>query len=91
LGTQEHLELRQSKSQRIVKAIWKWVDARVGKCSPASKMSKALTYATKQRARLERFLYDPKIGLDNNPAERVQRIELDIVAAAMASPKLREV
>ena len=74
LGTSEHLELRQSKSQRIVKAIWKWIDARVGKHSPASKMSKALTYATKQRARLERFLYDPKLGLDNNPAERALRI-----------------
>jgi transposase len=74
LGTSDHLELRQSKSQRIVKAIWKWIDARVGKHSPASKMSKALTYATKQRARLERFLYDPKLGLDNNPAERALRI-----------------
>lgn len=74
LGTSEHLELRQSKSQRIVKAIWKWIDARLGKHSPASKMSKALTYATKQRARLERFLYDPKLGLDNNPAERALRI-----------------
>ena len=74
LGTSEHLELRQSKSQRIVKAIWKWIDARVGKHSPASKMSKALTYATKQRARLERFLHDPKLGLDNNPAERALRI-----------------
>ena len=74
LGTSEHLELRQRKSQRIVKAIWKWIDARVGKHSPASKMSKALTYATKQRARLERFLHDPKLGLDNNPAERALRI-----------------
>jgi transposase len=74
LGTQEHLELRQSKSRRIVKAIWKWVDARVGKHSPASKMSKALSYATKQRERLERFLHDPKLGLDNNPAERALRI-----------------
>jgi transposase len=74
LGTRKHLELRQSKSQRIVKAIWRWVDARVGKHSPKSKMGKALTYATKQRARLERFLYDPKLGLDNNPAERSLRI-----------------
>lgn len=74
LGTSEHLELRQSKSQRIVKAIWKWIDARVGKHSPASKMSKALKYATKQRTRLERFLYDPKLELDNNPAERALRI-----------------
>jgi transposase len=74
LGTPEHLELRQSKSSRIVKAIWKWVDARAGKHSPKSKMAKALTYATRQRAHLERFLYDPKIRLDNNPAERALRI-----------------
>jgi transposase len=74
LGTSEHLELRQSKSARIVKAIWKWVDVRVGKHSPKSKMAKALTYATKQRAHLERFLYDPKLVLDNNRAERALRI-----------------
>jgi transposase len=74
LGTAEHLELRQSKSMRIVKAIWKWVDARSGKHSPKSKMSKALTYSTKQRTNLERFLYDPKLPLDNNPAERALRI-----------------
>jgi len=74
LGTQKHLELRQSKSARIVKAIWAWVDARSGKHSSKSKMGKALTYATKQRMPLERFLYDPKIGLDNNPAERSLRI-----------------
>jgi len=36
-------------------------------------MGKALSSATKQRARLERFLYDPKLGLDNNPAERSLR------------------
>lgn len=74
LGTSEHLELRQSKSARTVKSIWKWVDARSGKHSPKSKMAKALTYATKQRAHLERFLYDPKLVLDNNRAERALRI-----------------
>lgn len=74
VGTQEHLELRQNKSQRVVKAIWRWVDARIGKHSPKSKMGKALTYMTKQRARLERFLYDPNIDLDNNSSERALRI-----------------
>jgi len=74
LGTREHLELRQCKSARIVKAIWKWVDDRASKHSPKSKMGKAIAYATKQRAYLERFLHDPKLQLDNNRAERALRI-----------------
>ena len=74
VGTPEHLALRQGKSARIVKAIWKWVDARSDMHSPKSKMAKALTYATKQRVHLERFLHDPKLRLDNNAAERALRI-----------------
>ncbi len=73
-GTPEHLEIRQSKSRPIVKKIWRWVDARQGKHSPASKMGKAISYATKQREKLERFLSDPKLPLDNNKAERALRI-----------------
>ena len=74
LRTPEHLELRQRKSKPIVRKIWRWVDARLGKHSPSSKMGKALSYATKQRERLEQFLYDPKLELDNNVAERALRI-----------------
>ena len=73
-GTPEHLELRQSRSKLIVKKIWRWVDARAGKHSPDSKMGKALKYATKQRDKLEKFLSDPKLKLDNNRAERALRI-----------------
>ena len=73
-GTREHLEIRQRKSKPIVRKIWRWVDARKNKHSPASKMGKALTYATKQRDKLERFLHDPKLALDNNAAERALRI-----------------
>jgi len=73
-GTPEHLELRQRKSAPIVKKIWRWVDARDGKHSPKSKMGAALTYATKQRDSLSRFLHDPKLPLDNNVAERALRI-----------------
>lgn len=72
--TPDHLELRQRKSKPIVRKIWRWVDARTGKHSPRSKMGAALTYATKQRDKLEQFLYDPKIPLDNNAAERALRI-----------------
>jgi transposase len=73
-ATPQHLELRQRKSHPIVKKIWRWVDARTGKHSPKSKMGAALTYATKQRDKLERFLHDAKLPLDNNVAERALRI-----------------
>ena len=73
-GTPAHLELRQRKSRRIVEKLWRWVDARDGKHSPKSKMGKAIGYATKQRERLEHFLHDPKLVLDNNCAERALRI-----------------
>jgi transposase len=73
-GTPAHLELRQRRSKLTVRKIWQWVDARVGKYSPDSKMGKALTYATKQRDKLEKFLSDPKLKLDNNRAERALRI-----------------
>ena len=74
IGTREHLELRQSKSKPIVKRIWHWVDARIGKHSPKSKMGVALKYAANQRDKLEQFLSDPKLELDNNRAERALRI-----------------
>ena len=73
-GTPAHLELRQSRSKIIVRKIWRWVDARTGKYSPDCKMGKALKYATKQRDKLEKFLSDPKLKLDNNRAERALRI-----------------
>jgi len=73
-GTRDHLELRQCKSRPIVRKIWRWIDARTAKHSPASKMGKAISYATKQRTKLERFLIDPKLVLDNNCAERALRI-----------------
>lgn len=73
-GTRDHLEIRQGKSRAIVNKIWRWIDARKGKHSPASKMGKAISYATKQREKLERFLIDPRLALDNNCAERALRI-----------------
>jgi transposase len=73
-GTRDHLELRQRKSKPIVRRIWRWVDARIGQHSPKSKMGGALSYATKQRDKLEQFLHDPRLPLDNNVAERALRI-----------------
>jgi transposase len=74
LGTEAHGLLRGTESRAIVKKIDAWVDARKGKYPPKSKMGRAITYATKQRVALNRFLDDPKLPLDNNLAERVLRI-----------------
>ena len=74
LGTDEHGAMRRERSKPIVDAFDQWVDAHDGEHAPKSAMGKAITYATKQRKRLRRFLRDPKIPLDNNYAERALRI-----------------
>jgi transposase len=74
LGTEAHLLLREAESATIVDQINDWVDDKAGRYPPRSKMGQALTYATKQRAALRRFLDDPKLPLDNNFAERGLRI-----------------
>lgn len=73
-GTDEHRLLRQAKSKQLVRKLWRWVDERKGKHSPKSKMGAAISYATKQREPLERFLDDAKLDIDNNIAERELRI-----------------
>ena len=57
-----------------MRKLWRWVDERKGKHSPKSKMGAAISYATKQRGPLERFLDDAKLDIDNNIAERELRI-----------------
>jgi transposase len=74
LGTDAHAKMRKEQSAAIVVRIEAWVDEQHGQHSPKSAMGSALTYAKKQRARLNRFLEDPKLALDNNYAERALRI-----------------
>lgn len=74
LGTAEHLAMRQERSEEIVDQIDAWVDGHLGNHAPKSAMGRALTYASKQRKRLRRFLKNPKLALDNNYAERALRI-----------------
>ena len=40
---------------------------------PSSPLGKAVNYALNQREALERFLKDPRLNIDNNPAENVIR------------------
>lgn len=74
LGTEAHGLLRSTDSRQVVREIEAWVDERKDKYPPKSKMGAAITYATKQRKALARFLDDPLLPLDNNVAERALRI-----------------
>jgi len=40
---------------------------------PTTPLGKAVAYALNQRSALEKFLHDPQINIDNNPAENVIR------------------
>ena len=40
---------------------------------PSSPLGKAIAYAVNQKSALEKFLHDPRINIDNNPAENVIR------------------
>lgn len=74
LGTEAHGLLRDTESRAVVEEINAWVAKHEGKYPPKGKMGRAITYATKQKTALGRFLDDPKLPLDNNFAERALRI-----------------
>lgn len=64
-------ELRQTQSRAVLKKIEAWIfEVRP---LPGSALYDAITYVTNRWSRLTRFLDDPRLPLDNNPAERALR------------------
>jgi transposase len=63
--------LRDERSRPIVEKIWVWANSQWG--SPESELRKAIKYMQKIWPELTRFLDDPRIPLDNNPAEQSLR------------------
>lgn len=70
VGTPAHLALRRAESAPRVDAFFAWLVERAPHHPPKSPMGKAVRYAQKQETALRLFLLDPRIGLDNNVAER---------------------
>jgi len=64
-------ELRSERSRPIIDHIRTW--AYEQRCTPASELRKAIDYMLRIWSGLTRFLDDPRIPLDNNPAERALR------------------
>jgi transposase len=66
-------QLRQDRSQWIIKALECWGSDLMRTVLPKSTMGKALKYMAGLWTGLTRFLTDPRIPLSNNASERVQR------------------
>ena len=66
----EKHQVRQDKSKPILDKINTWVANNREKIPPKSKLGEALTYWYNQARKLETYLKDGRINIDNNRAER---------------------
>ena len=73
LDTEAHLALRQKKSDPVVKEIKKWLDQKSIAVPPKSPMGQAVSYTLGQWKKLEIFLENVTIPLDNNQTENAIR------------------
>jgi len=62
--------LRDEVSRPIVAELMDWAAKALGRYLPSSKMGEALGYLLNQRSRLETYLDDPLVPIDNNQMER---------------------
>jgi transposase len=69
----ERLKARQGKSVPIMKSFWKWLVAEGGRFRPGSTLGKAISYTIPLWPRLEVFLSDGRVPIDNNLIENAIR------------------
>jgi transposase len=74
LGTDEHLELRQTASAAVMGEFKAWLDGEQPRHPPKSPIGEAIRYALGQWDALTLFLTDPHLPIDNNASERALRI-----------------
>ena len=70
---EQRLLIRSEQSVPILKAIKEKIDELKSQTPPSLKLGKALNYATNNWERLNRYVTNPKAGIDNNPAENAIR------------------
>jgi len=69
-----HKILRRDKSKPILDEFKAWLEGEQGQHDPKGPMGKAIGYSLRQWSRLDKFLEDPKLRLDNNISEAALRI-----------------
>jgi transposase len=74
LGTDEHLEMRQTASRGVMDDFKAWLDAEQPRHPPKSPMGEAIGYALGQWDPLTLFLTDAHLPVDNNASERALRV-----------------
>ncbi len=73
LTPEKILQTRQDESKPIMEAFKKWLDDESIKVRPTSQMGKAISYALGQWDKLQVFLSNPWVQIDNNKTERAIR------------------
>ncbi len=66
-------KIRAEESRRVVDAFFKLCKEIAAAHGPSESAAKAVAYALNAEKSLRRFLADPRINIDNNPAENVIR------------------
>jgi len=72
-GPEEIQRLRQEQSKPLVAAFHDWLTGHAGTVPPKSLLGKAIAYALGQWKRLEIYLQDGRLKMDNNLAENAIR------------------
>ena len=66
----EHLHARQTASTAVMSDFKKWLDTQLTRVPPTSVLGKAVQYTLNQWSKLQVYLTDERINIDNNRAER---------------------
>jgi transposase len=74
LGTEDHLEMRQTASAAVMEEFKAWLDVEQPQHPPKSPIGQAIGYALGQWDALTLFLTDPHLPIDNNASERALRV-----------------
>jgi transposase len=73
LTPEERFAARDLRSRAVLEKFRLWLDALEGKVLPKSKLGEALTYCRNQWEKLQGFLLDGRLELDNNRSERAMK------------------
>ncbi len=69
----ERLALRQEKAVPVLDALGAWLHEEQRRQLPKSPIGQAIQYALNNWTALNRYVHDPRLAIDNNPAERALR------------------
>ncbi|MHB0929682.1 MAG: IS66 family transposase [Candidatus Nanopelagicales bacterium] len=69
-SVEERYETRLKQSRPLLDEYFAWVETQSGQVLPKSALGKAIGYSMNQRSRLETFLQDGHLEIDNNRSER---------------------